>query len=912
MIFTKLKLKNFKSYSNAIIDFETGINIIVGENGAGKSTILEAISFVLFKQHSGKKIDNLVRITKNKNSHETMSVSLEFNSNGNKYKIKRSRSSTSKAELLLKDEESYIRIASGDTSVNEEIQSIINMDADLFLNAIYIRQGEIANLIGKTPSEKKQLIGKLMGIEDLEKAWKNSLPLINIYENQKSELKGRVSSTSKLDEELKTKIVILDDLKIRATDFEKEFKDLERLKEKKEAEKFNIESEKVIFDKLNNNLLNETENIKKIIDDKKNFQTQLDEINKMEEEMQSLEKYVNKLPLYLNFQESVNNLKHLKKDEKYYEDKIASIKKQKEILKQERPLYEEYIQIQNKLNDFNERKSKIEGKLEVAKKLEEDRASLSEEINITKTKIDEFLDNSSKSLNIDIEDFEDFKEKLIEIKSELSDKLKEVTEEYKSKSQEVPRLEEGIKSAEKPLVELEQIDNQCPVCKSDISEDKKTELINSYNDTIKYNTEKVSKLKNGLKKLDTEMIVFENKLKDLQIIENDINKHESSLENIIKKNLEKIKELDNELNSKEETESKLKDILLLIDTQKKRQDITKENYDNYIHGEGSLDTLGKEHEARDKLREIIRNVDIEIEKIKEAISKDNYLSTQIEEEDLKSRIDDLMERNRRYNELKGSIKQKSIIESQIKSKNDDFDSIRSKIDNINHDIKASKYDEEIYKKILFIYERSQERLTELNKIMSEIKGKATEIIANIEELTKKLNENDVLKEKLENIDDYLRLLKEIRELYNKDGIQKELRNRSKPLIQKYTKEFFEQFNFNYSDLIIDEDYNVSVYGPEGETSLDMVSGGEKIAIALALRLGITRAMSKGNIETILLDEPTIHLDNYRRQELIDLLRKMAVLPQMIIVTHDAELENAADNIIKVLKQNGISELVLED
>ena len=39
MIFTKLKLVNFKSHENTIIDFEKGISVIVGENGAGKSTI---------------------------------------------------------------------------------------------------------------------------------------------------------------------------------------------------------------------------------------------------------------------------------------------------------------------------------------------------------------------------------------------------------------------------------------------------------------------------------------------------------------------------------------------------------------------------------------------------------------------------------------------------------------------------------------------------------------------------------------------------------------------------------------------------------------------------------------------------------------------------------------------------------
>jgi len=43
-----LELKNIKSYSKETIDFFEGINGICGENGHGKTTILEAIGYVLF------------------------------------------------------------------------------------------------------------------------------------------------------------------------------------------------------------------------------------------------------------------------------------------------------------------------------------------------------------------------------------------------------------------------------------------------------------------------------------------------------------------------------------------------------------------------------------------------------------------------------------------------------------------------------------------------------------------------------------------------------------------------------------------------------------------------------------------------------------------------------------------------
>lgn len=206
----------------------------------------------------------------------------------------------------------------------------------------------------------------------------------------------------------------------------------------------------------------------------------------------------------------------------------------------------------------------------------------------------------------------------------------------------------------------------------------------------------------------------------------------------------------------------------------------------------------------------------------------------------------------------------------------------------------------------------------IDRLNSKYNGYAQEIAVNdnnlkiyettVETIEKTIEQNRKNKEEYVAIKEYYGLLEYFRTLYSKDGIQGDLRSQSRPLIQKYTREFFEKFNFNYSDLILDNEYNISIYGPEGEANIEMVSGGEKIAIALALRLGITQAMSKGNIETILLDEPTIHLDSFRRQELITVLRSMNVIPQMLIVTHDSELENAADTLIRVEKEDGISQV----
>ena len=93
------------------------------------------------------------------------------------------------------------------------------------------------------------------------------------------------------------------------------------------------------------------------------------------------------------------------------------------------------------------------------------------------------------------------------------------------------------------------------------------------------------------------------------------------------------------------------------------------------------------------------------------------------------------------------------------------------------------------------------------------------------------------------MDSFIKFLKDIREIYSKDGLQKDIRLAFKPQIERYTQNFFSKFDFDYSGLVLCEDYDISIVGASGESDISMASGGEKIAIALALRLGITNTLS---------------------------------------------------------------------
>ena len=83
-------------------------------------------------------------------------------------------------------------------------------------------------------------------------------------------------------------------------------------------------------------------------------------------------------------------------------------------------------------------------------------------------------------------------------------------------------------------------------------------------------------------------------------------------------------------------------------------------------------------------------------------------------------------------------------------------------------------------------------------------------------------------------------------------------------------------------------------------------------MALVIRLAIAAALTGEALELMIMDEPTIHLDSDRRRELVSLLKNFRkgthMISQLIVVSHDRELEEAADIVYEVAREGGVSRI----
>src|SRR5215208_4888786 len=154
-------------------------------------------------------------------------------------------------------------------------------------------------------------------------------------------------------------------------------------------------------------------------------------------------------------------------------------------------------------------------------------------------------------------------------------------------------------------------------------------------------------------------------------------------------------------------------------------------------------------------------------------------------------------------------------------------------------------------------------------------------------------------EQLRQASEFSKMLERMRSMiFNRDGmVGISLRSWALEIISQKASEYASLFNIGISRIELTEDareISITCYGRQGEIDMDSLSGGEKVAVALALRLSIAYMMGSNKLDFIILDEPTAHLDEDRRRGLVRILSEafregVGPLAQLIIITHDSEI-----------------------
>lgn len=270
-----VRLKNFRRYRDCTISFQSGMNIIIGENNVGKTTIFYAIEYCLFGNVSGFKTPAALLQPKTK----TLGVEITFYGKDHElYKLQRIHQKPPKARSTINGfftlkhiinnhdnsnneyNEQYVLSSDfGDTEdkLSLKIFELTGITKRLFEVAIHIRQGELTTILEGTPKVDMVLGLTAAGVSEQE-------------------------------------------LRSYALEFEKEISSLDVLKESLR----NLESQKQKNSERNEILSKElsevTEKVTKLQLIKKSFNTIENDIQDISKDLISYQRSTNELNLHLS------------------------------------------------------------------------------------------------------------------------------------------------------------------------------------------------------------------------------------------------------------------------------------------------------------------------------------------------------------------------------------------------------------------------------------------------------------------------------------------------------------------------------------------------------------------------------------------------------------------------------------
>ena len=163
MYIKKVKFKNFRSYGNELVEFVisednilSSLNLIVGRNGAGKTTISQAIVYALYGKCEGLTQAQLC----NRINKSSLSVEIDLDCDGNLINIKRTLKPAS-FEVTINNQPQDM---AGKTNIQELLEeSYYHIPYAVFKNLIILNINDFKSMLTLTPGEKSKIIDKIFG-----------------------------------------------------------------------------------------------------------------------------------------------------------------------------------------------------------------------------------------------------------------------------------------------------------------------------------------------------------------------------------------------------------------------------------------------------------------------------------------------------------------------------------------------------------------------------------------------------------------------------------------------------------------------------------------------------------------------------------------------------------------------------
>ena len=226
------------------------------------------------------------------------------------------------------------------------------------------------------------------------------------------------------------------------------------------------------------------------------------------------------------------------------------------------------------------------------------------------------------------------------------------------------------------------------------------------------------------------------------------------------------------------------------------------------------------------------------------------------------------------------------------------------------------FDEQEFLNLKKSVNEKQMELSNIDQQIGAILEKISKGVEQIRIFESAISELKVVKEYVTNLDEIQN------NVFSRDGpVATSLRSWALNAISAKASEYLALLNTKIQRIQLTEkarDISIICNSKSEELDLESLSGGEKVSVALSLRLGMANLLGASNLNLMILDEPTTHLDAERKKSLVGVLSQLSNISnsetpmQFIIITHDAEIfeDSTVEQIYKFESSEQGSKVVL--
>ena len=848
MIIKKIEITNIRSYKEkTTIELPVGKILFQGDIGSGKSTILSAIEFALFGL-GDVDANHLLRIGESKGS-----VLLQFESNGKTYDV--FRSLLRRGNRIYQEEgllyENGIKNSYSVGELKSKILEIIGINertqakttSTIYRFAIYTPQEMMKYVLTSNNEKRVEILRRAFGIEEYSIAKKNA-----------EKLSSWIRTITRVRKSL------INELDMYKTD-------LAQIKE-------NTESTRQEIDYFKDKLVQLDEQIQK-------FLNQILETRKEKEKMLMAESSISHLQSAID--KNLQLKEEINSDLGKMNKELYRVSHSEKILEDLTPKYQELIQKRQDLAAVTDNALQYNKMLLEKVKLESNINSERELCNSNIQRIDFELSElrSDQARRTDeLKILDELKKQEIALKNVVlnsdkfqldldttGDNISNVKSEILSINKEILKQKLELET----LLQLRQ-DAVCPYCKQKLDDEHLLELEDKF-------SQRKDLLKSKLANLENELDENGKKKKDILGKIRDIESKKSSLHKVQIQlaNLESVQNDIIRLNRR------------ISETISNRQ-LTQDKLQN----KQFMTKLDKLNEISEKLKALY-----EYKNKYDLLSKivNDYQKTDLE---------------KMYIEYSNLVKSKYDIVESIKIKETALLKLHSDVVTLSEKLAQTKLIYEDSKMIdTNLKDLESKKLSldnDLIKIKETLAMRKADHDNNIKQIEKVSNKIIQLSEKV----DKITFTEQINLWLSQHFIPSLVQIESQVLIsvkdefnKLFQKWFYLLIESGDIDVEIDE-YFTPIVNQSGYTmEVDSLSGGEKTSIALAYRLAlneIIRRMIMLNDNLLILDEPT---DGFSKEQLYQIKHVLEELgaTQVIVVSHEKELEGFVETIFRVVKES---------